>query len=75
MLQRNILYVAKKYITWCKDKRYMLQRQNLYVIKTNLYVIKTKFICYRDKLIWNKAKNTCYKDKVYMLQRESKIRC
>ncbi len=59
MLQIPELYVAKKYITCCKDKKYMLQRQYLYVIKTNLYVIKTKFICYRDKPI-------CYKDKFYM---------
>ena len=60
IVHRHILYVAKTYIICCKDKIYMLQRQNLYVIKTNLYVIKTKFICYKDKSI-------CYNDRVYML--------
>ena len=49
IVHRHILYVAKTYIICCKDKIYMLQRQNLYVIKTNLYVIETKFICYKDK--------------------------
>ena len=53
------------------DIYYMLQRQNLYVIKTNLYVIKTKFICYKDKvymlyrqnLYVAKTKSICCKDK------------
>ena len=60
IVHRHILYIAKTYIICCKDKIYMLQRQNSYVIKTNLYVIKTKFTCYREKLI-------CYKDKIDML--------
>ena len=53
MLQRHILYVAKTKSIRCKDKIYMLLRQNV-------YVAKTKFICYKDKFI-------CYKDKIYML--------
>ena len=57
-LQRQILYVAKTECICCKDKIYMLQRQNLYVAKTNLYVVKTKCICYKDRCI-------CYTDKIY----------
>ena len=67
MWQRHILYVAKTKFVCCKDKMYMSQRQNVYVIKTNLhviktnlYLIKTKIMCYKDKFI-------CYKDKIYML--------
>ena len=45
MLQRHIIC--------CKDKIYMLQRQNV-------YVAKTECICYEDEFIG-------YKDKMYML--------
>ena len=51
MLQRQNLYGSKTKIICCKDKIYMLQRQNLYVAKRNLYVternmyvIKIKFM-------------------------------
>ena len=67
MLQRHILYVGKTKFIRCKDKIYMLQRQNLYVAKTNLYVternmyvIKIKCACYKDTFI-------CYTIKIYML--------
>ena len=50
MLPRQNVYVAKTKFICCKDKMYMLQRQDLYVIKTNLYVIQAKFVCYKDKL-------------------------
>ena len=60
MLQRQNVYVAETKFIYCKDKMYMLQRQNLYVIKTNVYVIMTQFICYKDK-------SRFYKDKLYML--------
>ena len=66
MLQRHILYVAKAKFICCKDKMYMLQRQNVYVAKTNLYVIETKFICYEDKFICYKE-IICYKDQTYTL--------
>ena len=59
MLQRHILYVAETQLICCKDKMYMLQRQNLYVAKTNLYVIKTELYVIKTKFI-------CYKDKIYM---------
>ena len=67
IVHRHILYVAKTYFICCKDKIYVLQRQNVYVIKTNLYVIKTKFICYKDNIYVIKTKFICYKDKMYML--------
>ena len=57
---RHILYVAKTYIIYCKDKIYMLQRQNLYVTERNMYVIKMKFMYYKDKFI-------CYTNKICML--------
>ncbi len=67
MSQRHILYVAKTNVIFRKDKIYMLQRQNVYVIKRNLYVternmyvIKIKLMCYKDKFI-------CYTNKICML--------
>ena len=77
MLQRHILYVAKTKFICCKDKIYMLQRQNLHVIKTNLYVtersmyvIKIKLCVIKTKLYDIQTKFLCYKDKIYMLQRQ-----
>ena len=75
MLQRHILYVGKtNIIICCEDKVYMLQRQNLHVIKTslyvterNMYVIKIKSMCYKDNFICYTNIFLCYKDKVYML--------
>ena len=73
-VHRHILYVAMTYIICCKDKMYMLPRQNLYVIKTNLYVterhtyvIKIKFMCYKDRFICYTNRILCYKDQIYML--------
>ena len=70
IVHRHVLYVAKTYIIYCKDILYMLQRQNVYVIKKvkekficserNMYVIKIKFMCYKDKFI-------CYTNKICML--------
>ena len=71
MLQRQNLHVAKTTFTCCKDKKYMLQRNNLYAAKTNLYVternmyvIKIKFMFYKDKFI-------CYTNKICMLYRQN----
>ena len=64
MLQRQHLCAAKTECICCKDKMYMLQRQNVYVIKTNVYRIKTKFIRCKNKFIR-------YKDKLYRWQRQN----
>ena len=60
MLERQNLYVAKTKFICCKDKIYMLHRQNLYGAGRNMYVIKIKFMWYKDKFI-------CYTNKVCML--------
>ena len=60
MLQRHILYAAKTKCICCKDKIYLLQRQNLYVTERNMYVIKIKSMCYKDEFI-------CYANKICML--------
>ena len=71
-VHRHILYVAKTYIICCKDKLYMLQRQNLYVAKTkfyilqrqNVYVIKTNLYVTERNMYVIKTKFMCYKDKL-----------
>ena len=77
MLQRHILYVAKTKFICCKDRMYMLQRQNVYVIKPNvyvternMYVIKIQRMCYKDKFICYTNKIVCYRDKICMSQRQ-----
>ena len=64
IVHRHILYVAKKYTICCKDKMYMLQRQNVYTAKTKLIFYKDKFICYKGKIICYRDKLICYKDNI-----------
>ena len=67
MLQKHVLYVATTKFICRKDKIYMLQRQNVYIIERssyaterNMYAIKMKFMPYKDEFI-------CYTNKICML--------